>query len=131
VLVDDAPAPARPDGAREEAAGADERRAIESRLLSEPVSPAWAAAHEARVDAVLAAERLRAEGIDAPISHRVECRSTLCRIDVLMHDETMLERAQIHLLHGVADGLGSARLFVDPQADGTFALVVYAGPSPR
>lgn len=116
----------RPDGPTEE----DVKRSFEARFVSEPVSPSWAKFNEKQVNTLLQTEALVAEGLEAPIFHDVECRSTLCRLDLVARDQLLMELTQLRVLQGISDSLGTAYLFHEPQADGTVVLVMYASTRP-
>lgn len=102
-----------------------QRGALDARLRAEPVSASWARYNEAQVRSALG-EHLLAAGIDAPLDHRVECRTTLCRIDVHTRGGETADATEVQLLQGISDGLANARIFRQPHKDGTVALVIYA-----
>lgn len=112
-----------PNAATEEKLLAD----LEQRLRSEPVSPSWAQYNEGQVRNLLSASQLAKDGLAEPLHQDVECRTTLCRIDIATTDETAMEETQVRLLQGISASLSNARLFYQPQPDGTMAVVLYAG----
>ncbi|RNF82824.1 hypothetical protein EER27_13005 [Lysobacter psychrotolerans] len=102
-----------------------QRGALDARLRAEPVSASWARFNEAQVRSALG-EHLLAAGIEAPLDQRVECRTTLCRIDVHTRDGEIADATEVQLLQGISDGLANTRIFRQPRKDGTVALVIYA-----
>ena len=102
-------------------------RALDDRLVSEPLAASWAAEQEKRVDAFLSPAHLAREGLPAPGSHEARCQSRLCRIRLGYADESTALAAQAALVQALAPTLPNARSFVLARPDGGADLVVYAG----
>jgi hypothetical protein len=102
-------------------------RALDDRLVAEPLSAAWAAEQEKRVDAFLSPAHLAREGLPPPSAHEARCQSRLCRIRLAFADESTASAAQVALVQAIAPGLPNARSFVLARPDGGADLVVYAG----
>jgi len=102
-------------------------RALDDRLVSEPLAASWAAEQEKRVDAFLAPAHLAREGLPAPGSHEARCQSRLCRIRLGYADEATALAAQAALVQALAPTLPNARSFVLARPDGGADLLVYAG----
>lgn len=102
-------------------------RALDDRLVSETLSPAWADAQEKRVSAFLAPSSLAREGLPAPSAHEARCQSRLCRIRLGYADEATALAAQTALLQAIAPTLPQARSFLLTRPDGGTDLVVFAG----
>lgn len=109
----------------------DVKRELENRLLAEDVSPSWARFNEEQVESLLDPAQLSAEGLEPPLFHAVECRSSLCRVDLLASDQDAMEMTQLRVIQGIAGSLGTAQLFYEPNLDGTVKLVIYASATPR
>jgi hypothetical protein len=118
---------APPDPARAAALQQEKVRALDDRLVSEPLSATWAAEQERRVAAFLAPANLKQEGLPAPSARETRCQSRLCRIRLGYADEAAALAAQAVLVQAIAPGLPHARSFVLARADGGADLLVYAG----
>jgi hypothetical protein len=102
-------------------------RALEDRLVSESLSPSWAAAQERTVAAFLAPASLAREGLPAPATHSTRCQSRMCRIQLGYADEATAAAAQVALVQAIATSLPHARSFLLARPDGGTDLVVFAG----
>jgi hypothetical protein len=102
-------------------------RALDDRLVSEPLAASWAGEQEKRVDAFLSPANLAREGLPAPGTHEARCQSHLCRIRLGYADEATALAAQAALVQSLAQTLPNARSFVVARPDGGVDLVVYAG----
>ena len=122
---------ALPDPARAAAQQQAKVRSLDDRLISEPLSAAWAAQQERRVEAFLAPASLRQEGLPAPSARETRCQSRMCRIRLGYPDEATALAAQAALVQAIAPGLPHARSFVLERPDGGADLLVYAGGDAR
>ena len=106
-------------------------RALEDKLVSEPLSARWATAQEKTVAQFLAPAHLKRENLPAPSSSETRCQSRLCRIRMTFADAQQAEQTQGALLMGIADGLPHAQSFLLPRPDGGVDLVMFATGDPK
>jgi hypothetical protein len=106
----------------------DPKRRLEARLGSEGVSPSWAAYHEDLVEQALDAGGLHRLGLDAPLEHAVECRTSLCRIELVFAEGTG-DGTLFHLLQQMSGSLDAAQVLEESRPDGATVLLVYASSS--
>lgn len=118
---------AMPDPVQAAAQQQAQLRALDNRLVVEPLAAGWAAAQERAVGAFLAPASLAREGLPPPRSRDVRCQSQLCRIRLAYDDEATAIAAQVPLLQAIAPGLPHARAFLLPRAAGGVDLVIFAG----
>jgi hypothetical protein len=116
-----------PDPAQALAVQQSQLRALENRLVSEPLAAGWAQAQERNVAAFFAPARLAQEGLPAPRAREARCQSRLCRIRVRYDDGATALVAQAALLRAIAPTLPHAQTFVVEQPDGSVELLLYAG----
>lgn len=105
---------------------AEQRRSLENRFTAEPVSSSWARFNEHQVNAVLDDTQLLREGLEPPLAKSVECRQTLCRINLQVTEDPASEVTATHLLQQISGSLNSAQMFHEPRPDGTVEMVIYA-----
>jgi hypothetical protein len=116
-----------PDPAQAEAQQQAQLRALDDRLVAEPLAAGWASAQERAVGTFLAPANLAREGLAAPRSRETRCQSRLCRIRLTYADESTALAAQLPLLQAIAPGLPHARTFLLPNPDGGVDLLIFAG----
>ena len=129
-----APGPAgneRVDPAVAEARFRAQLRALEDKLVSEPLSARWATAQEKTVAQFLTPANLARENVPAPSSYETRCQSRLCRIRLTFADAQQAEQTQGALLMGIADGLPHAQSFLLPRPDGGVDVVMFASGDPK
>ena len=102
-------------------------RALDDRLVAEPLVAGWATAQERAVGAFLAPASLAREGLPPPRSRETRCQSRLCRIRLTYDDEAAAMAAEVPLLQAIAPGLPHARSFLLPRPDGGVDLLIFAG----
>lgn len=102
-------------------------RALEDRLVSDPLKPAWAATNEKRIAEALAASSLNARKLPVPSSSSARCQSHLCRISMVFPDEQSAADTEAMLLMEIAVSLPHALTFMLPRSDGTVEMVIFAG----
>jgi hypothetical protein len=115
------------DPAHEAMRTTEQRRLLEDRLVRDPLSPAWSAAHEKAIAAFLAPASLARQQLPAPRSVDTRCQSHLCRVAMRFADEAQAGQTQVMLLMEIAPDLPHAQSFLDPQPDGSVELVIFAG----
>lgn len=106
-------------------------RALEDKLVSEPLDPRWSQQQEKVVTGFLATANLKRENLPVPTSHETRCQSSLCRIRLTFADAQEAERTQGALLMGMAEGLPHAQTFMLPRPDGQVDLVMFASGNPE
>jgi hypothetical protein len=116
-----------PDPAQAAAQQQAQLRALDDRLVAEPLAAGWATAQERAVDAFLAPASLARERLSPPRSRETRCQSRLCRIRLTYDDEATAVAAQVPLLQAIAPGLPHARSFLLPRSGGGVDLVIFAG----
>ncbi|HEY0660452.1 MAG TPA: hypothetical protein VGD21_03890 [Lysobacter sp.] len=104
----------------------DPQRKLAEQLLGEAVSPAWASFNERQVRVALAESQLAVAGLEPPLRQRVQCRSTLCRIELSLLEGEAAQQTPLHLLQAIAANLDDAQVFEQPRGDGTVEVVIYA-----
>lgn len=118
---------ATPDPAQAAAQQQAQLRALDDRLVAEPLAAGWATAQERAVGTFFAPASLAREGLSPPRSRDTRCQSQLCRIRLTYDDEATAIAAQVPLLQAIAPGLPYARSFLLPRAGGGVDLVIFAG----
>lgn len=94
---------------------------LEDSVYAESVDPDWSPRAQDGIEQVLSEEAL----LDT-IIFDVDCRATLCRVEVGHDDPTALARFQERFLSQVSDFLPEVLIEpADPGGDGTATLVVY------
>jgi len=101
---------------------------VDTKFMSEPVTPRWAAAQENMIATALSAETLAAAKIPAPTSHEATCRSSTCRIKLNYKSQADLQLGQLNLLGAISGTLPQAIMGEVLGEDGSTQLVVYASP---
>jgi hypothetical protein len=104
----------------------DPQRKLAEQLLGEAVSPSWASFNEHQVRDALAESQLAAAGLEPPLRQHVQCRSTLCRIELSLLEGEAAQQTPLHLLQAIAANLDNAQVFEQPRGDGTVEVVIYA-----
>jgi hypothetical protein len=128
---DGLPGNERMDPAAAEARFQAQLRALEDKLVSEPLDARWAQKQEKVVAGFLAPANLKHENLPAPASSETRCQSKMCRISMVFADAQQAEQTQGALLMGIAEGLPHAQTFVLPRADGKVELVMFASGDPK
>ena len=109
------------------ARAAEQLRDMEARLVSDPLSPAWASRNEIAIGKLLSADSLKQKGLPIPEASATRCQSHLCRIAMTFPDPEQASRTQEMLLLGIASSLPSAQTYLLPRADGSVEMVIFAG----
>ena len=127
--VKDPRGPLGPGGslANQEANAAAQQQMMADRLVSDPMSPAWAASNEKVVADFLQPRNLARSQLPAPRSFQSKCHSHLCRISMVFADEAQANQTQAMLLMEIAQSLPAARTFTINKPDGSVELVMFAG----
>jgi hypothetical protein len=105
----------------------EQRKQLEARLVGEPLSPAWASTHERAIASLMSPANLAKQQLPAPHGLATRCQSKTCRISMHFADEQQASQTQVLLLMEIAGDLPNARSFLEPAADGSVELVVFAG----
>ncbi|TNJ33961.1 hypothetical protein [Arenimonas terrae] len=104
----------------------DVRAELEQSVLSEPVSPQWALETSRSIEAALASADIREIGAEPPLGQTIECRSTMCRIEMVFSNPDHAIDAGTVLNMGIADRLPYTRAVRDTLPDGSTQMIVYA-----
>lgn len=121
--------PSSPAGstANQQASTAAQQLTMENRLVSDPMSPEWAASNEKVVANFMLPKNLAQAQLPAPRSFQSKCHSHLCRISMVFADEAQANQTQAMLLMEIAQSLPAARTFTVDKPDGSVELVMFAG----
>jgi hypothetical protein len=106
-------------------------RALEDKLVSDPLDPRWSQQQEKVVNGFLSPANLKRENLPAPSSSETRCQSSLCRIRMTFADPQQAEQTQGALLMGMAEGLPHAQTFLLPRKVGGVDLVMFASGDPK
>jgi hypothetical protein len=112
-----------PDPASLEAAKAARIAQLEDKVASEPVSAAWATANAGRIRAFLQADKLRAAQLPAVDHAAVDCRTTICRIELRTQDSLAAGELTQGILHTISEQMPTAQIFEKQGAVGTTLLI--------
>jgi hypothetical protein len=110
-----------------EARASELLRNMEARLVSDPLSPAWASRNEIAIEKLLSADSLKQKRLPIPEASATRCQSHLCRIAMTFPDPAQASRTQEMLLLAIAPSLPSAQTYLLPRADGSVEMVIFAG----
>lgn len=100
-------------------------QSLENKMVSQPVSPQWAARNEKAIMQYVASGM--AQDFPGGISNAdAECRTDICRIKLVVANDVDVALALHGLFSHVNDALPSSELYEFPRPDGTVDVVVYA-----
>jgi hypothetical protein len=99
---------------------------LENRVANEAVTPAWALATTRQIEASLTAEHLQEVGAQPPLESRIECRSSICRIEMVYDNPASIGEAALMLGMAINEDLPFTRSFQVSLPDGSTQVVVYA-----
>lgn len=95
---------------------------VDSTFAAQPAAPAWSASMSARIDAEISSQPLQDSSLD-----KVECRTSICRLDFSIQDEAALETIRERLQLGMADVLSTGI----SKRDETGRFIVYLATDPQ
>lgn len=107
-------------------AGAQAQQQLEQQLRNEPLDPAWALATTRTIETALSAEGLAEIGAQPPLDSQIECRSSICRIEMIYATPADVGEAGVMLGMAVGENLPFTRSHQITLPDGSTQLVVYA-----
>lgn len=117
-------APGRiPDAASIEAAKAARIAQLESKVAAEPVSATWAADNARRIESFLQADTLQAAQLPAVDHAGVDCRTTICRIELTTQDSLAAGELTQGILQTISGQMPSAQIFESEGPGGTTLLI--------
>ncbi|TNJ33964.1 hypothetical protein [Arenimonas terrae] len=99
---------------------------LENRVANEAVSPAWALATTRQIEESLSAEHLQEVGATPPLQSSIECRSSICRIEMVYDNPGSIGEAALMLGMAINEDLPFTRSFQVSLPDGSTQIVVYA-----
>lgn len=118
-----------PDPANVEAAKAARIAQLEDKFASEPVSAQWAAENTQRIQSFLAEDSLRAAQLPSVDLSAVDCRTTICRIELRTQDGLAAGELTQGILQTVAGQMSAAQIFESEGPGGT-TLLIFSSVAP-
>ncbi|QNP41426.1 hypothetical protein [Lysobacter solisilvae (ex Woo and Kim 2020)] len=112
-----------PDPESLEAAKAARIAQLENQVISEPVSASWAAENARRIKSFLQANNLQAAHLPAVDQAGVNCRTTICRIELRTQDSLAAGELTQGILQTISEQMPTAQIFETDGSDGTTLLI--------
>lgn len=112
-----------PDPENVEAAKAARIAQLEDKVAAEPVSTQWAAENTQRIQSFLAEDSLRAAQLPSVDHSAVDCRTTICRIELRTQDSLAAGELTQGILQTVAGQMSAAQIFESEGPGGTTLLI--------
>jgi hypothetical protein len=109
----------------------EERRArlqadLDKRLQAEPVAKKWAVESTRTIEQALTAASLKEIGAGAPIATDIDCRTSMCRIDMVYANGGDAADAGVMLNMAIAERMPFTQVVQQRHPDGTFDYIIYA-----
>lgn len=112
-----------------EAAKAARIAQLEDKVAAEPVSAQWAAENTQRIQSFLAEDSLRAAQLPSVDHSAVDCRTTICRIELRTQDSLGAGELTQGILQTVAGQMSAAQIFESEGPGGT-TLLIFSSVAP-
>ena len=112
-----------PDPASMAAAKAARIAELENKVISEPVSTTWAAENAQRIRSFLQADNLRASQLPAVDYAGIDCRTTICRVELRTQGSLAAGELTQGILQTISEQMPTAQIFESEGAGGTTLLI--------
>lgn len=118
-----------PDPASLAAAKAARIAELENKVISEPVSTTWAAENAQRIRSFLQADNLQASQLPAVDYAGIDCRTTICRIELRTQEGLAAGELTQGILQTISQQMPTAQIFESEGEAGT-TLLIFSTVSP-
>jgi len=107
---------------------AETQAALEAQFQRQPVASGWAIESTRAIEQAITPASLKEIGAKAPVATDIDCRSSMCRIDMAYAgtDSGDAADAAVVLNMSIADRMPYSQVVQRANADGTFDYIVYA-----
>lgn len=102
------------------------RKDLDARVQNEPVAAKWAMETTRQIENSLTIESLAEIGAQPPEATQIDCRTSVCKINMVFADETDAADAALVMNMAMADRLPYTQVFQQQRPDGGIDYVVYA-----
>lgn len=102
------------------------RKDLDTRVQNEPVAAKWAMETTRQIENSLTMESLTEIGAQPPEATQIDCRTSICKINMVFADETDAADAALVMNMAMADRLPYTQVFQKQRTDGGVDYVVYA-----
>ncbi|MEP6634750.1 MAG: hypothetical protein ABJA62_11140, partial [Luteimonas sp.] len=99
---------------------------LEGQFESQSVNPKWSLESTRAIENALSVESLRDAGALPPDARNIQCRSSMCRIQLDYADSASAGVVGMMINAAIADRMPYAQTLSQPRSDGGVAYVIYA-----
>jgi hypothetical protein len=101
-------------------------QSLDRQLESQPVDAKWSLESTRIIEKALGADSLKAVGASSPAASDIQCRSSMCRIQLVYGDGGSAGDAGMMLNASIAERMPYAQVLSQMRSDGGVAYIVYA-----